>query len=294
MSKKRLALSFILLVVCSTPLTAIERLSLQVVCHLAEHRFRINLTDDEAAQIEAACASDVAGLLGKKISFLNFVGGEERSNRLVIRIGKTSQEADPNAFRAVNFEIEVTGDSVIQPGKPLIWEFRGVAEYLDVPSAATFADAIAVRFSEILENNGEQLVGGQLGRLQIAGSAFPLPSEQSWLLPFAREELGFADDSEFKIKAALIFPGSEERFTYQVVLFGDFASATNVPSEFHNKVKALHLGDDKLAQAASIQRLGKANEVRVEFVMISRYVPISRPERTSPSSLTQLQAGSGE
>ena len=291
---KHQALFLVLLVVCSTPLTAIERLSLQVVCHLAEHRFRINLTGDEAAQIEAACAEDVAGLLDRKISFLNFVAGEERSNRLIIRIGKTSQEADPNAFRAVNFEIEVAGDNVIEPGKPVIWEFRGVAEYLDVPSAATFADAIAVRFSERLENSGEQLVGGQLGRLQIAGSAFPIPTEQSWLLPFAREELGFAYDSEFKIKAALIFPNSEEHFTYQVVLFGDFASATDVPAEFHYKVKALHLGDDKLTQEASIQRLSKANEVRVEFVMISRYVPISRPGRTSPSALTQLQAGSGE
>jgi hypothetical protein len=291
---KRITLFFVLLVVCSTPLTAIERLSLQVVCHLAEHRFRINLTDAEAAQIEAACAGEVAGLLENKISFLNFVADEERSNRLVIRIGKTSQEADPNAFRAVNFEIEVSGDNVIEQGEPVIWEFRSVAEYLDVPSAATFADAIAVRFSEILENSEEQLVRGQLGRLEIAGSAFPMPTEQSWLLPFSREELGFADDSEFKIKAALVFPSSEEHFTYHVVLFGDFSSATDVPSEFHNKVKALHLRDDKLAQGASIQRLTKADDVRVEFVMISHYVPISRPDRTSPSGLAQTQAGGGE
>ncbi len=290
----RITLFIVLLVFCSTPLAAIERLSLQVACHLAEHRFRINLTDDEAAQIEANCAGEVAGLLKNRISFLNFVAGEERDNKLAIRIGKTSQEANPNAIRAVNFEIEVTGTNVIERGVSVIWEFRSVDEYLDVPSATTFADAITVRFREILENSEEQLVRGQLGRLGIAGSAFPMPTEQSWLLPFSREELGFADDSEFKIKAALVFPSSEERFTYHVILFGDFASADDVPSEFHNKVKALHLRDDKLEKAASIQRLTKASDVRVEFVMISRYVPISRPDRTSPSGLIQIQAGGGE
>ena len=288
---KNWTLVFVLLAIFSAQVAAIDRLPVEVTCQLAEHRYRINLTDDEIKQIETDCASEVAGLLGERISFLDFVAGEERNNKLGIRIGKNKQEADPNAIRPVNFEIEVNGSNVMQRGEPVIWNFRSVAEYLQVPSAATFADAIAVRFVETLESNEEQLVRGQLGRLVIADSAFPMPTEQSWLLPFSREERGIADNSEFKIKAALVFPSSEEHFTYKVVLFGDFKSATDVPAKFHNKVKALHLGDDKLAQEASIQRLTMADGVRVEYVVISRYVPMSEPNRTSPSNLTLTQQG---
>ena len=294
MMSKTWTLVFMLLATFSTPITAIERLSLEVTCRLAEHRYRINLTDGEIKQIEADCATETAGLLGKKIGFLSFVAGEERDNKLVIRIGKNKQEADPNAIRPVNFEIEVDGSNVMEQGEPVIWNFRSVAEYLQVPSAATFADAVAVRFGERLESNEDQLVRGQLGRLVIAGTAFPMPTEQSWLLPFSRDELGIADNSEFKIKAALVFPSSEERFTYNVILFGDFASASDVPSEFHNKAKALHLSDDKLTQAASIQRLTTADGVRVEYVAISHYVPMSAPNRTSPSDLTLTQQGDGQ
>jgi hypothetical protein len=270
----------------------VERLSLQVVCHLAEHRFRVNLTEDQASQIENDCASELASLLNDKISFLEFVAGGSQANQLEIRIGKTSQEANPNAIRAVNFEVEVTGENVVEQGEPVRWEFRSLAEYLDVPAANTFADAIAMRFARNLETGEDQLVRDQLGRLVIAGSAFPLPADQSWLLPFSREELGIADDSEFLIKAALVFPSSEEHFIYHVILFGDFATSADVPSEFYNKVKALHMGDDKLSQLASIQRLIKATDVRVEYVMISHYVPISRPDRTAPSGLVLGSGGS--
>jgi len=91
-----------------------------------------------------------------------------------------------------------------------------------------------------------------------------------------------------------VFPSSEEHFTYNVVLFGDFASATGVPSDFHNKVKALHLGDDKLAQEASIKRLTTADDVRVEYVLISHYVQMSEPDHTSPGNLTLTVAGDGQ
>ncbi len=288
-----LLLSATLATYSATP-AALERLTLQVTCNLAEHRYRLDLTDDEIEQIETDCATGVAGLLGQKIGFLDFVAGEPRNNRLEIRIGKTSQEADSSAIRAVNFEIEVSGDNVTNPGKPVIWSFRSVDEYLDVPAAMTFADAITIRFGELLEHGEAQLVRDQLGRLAIAGSAFPMPTDQSWLLPFSREELGIDDNSEFRIKAALVFPSSEERFTYHVILFGDFASASHVPAEFHHKVKALHLRDDKLEdQAESIQRLRRASDVRVEYVSISRYVPAILPERTSPSDLAGSQAGGG-
>jgi len=293
MSKNR-TLVFALLVTFSAQVAAIDRLSLEVVCELAEHRYQQTLTSDEIKQVESSCASEVAELLGERISFFEFVAGVERDNKLEIRIGKNKQEADSSAFRPVNFEIEVSGINVMEQGEPVIWNFRSVAEFLDLPSATTFADAIAVRFTERLENNEEQLVRGQLGRLLIAGSAFPMPAEQSWLLPFSREELGIADNSEFKIKAALVFPSSEEHFTYNVVLFGDFASATGVPSDFHNKVKALHLGDDKLAQEASIKRLTTADDVRVEYVLISHYVQMSEPDHTSPGNLTLTVAGDGQ
>lgn len=289
--KKRLTFIFVLVTICSFQASAIERRTLEVSCNLAEHRYLQNLTDPQISQIETACASEVASLLAEKIGFLDFVAGQNQDNKLEIKIGKTKQEADPDAFRAVNFEILIDGPNVIESGNATIWEFRSVDEYFDVPSADTFADAIELGFGENLANQGELLVEEQLGRLEIAGSAFPMPQDQSWLLPFSREELGIADDSRFKIKAALAFPSSKEHFTYYVVLFGDFEAANGVPAEFHHKVKALHLRDDKLEQAPSLQRLTSANNVTVEYVMISRYVPIARPERTSPSGLVSGQAG---
>jgi hypothetical protein len=289
--KKCITLVVALITICSFQAAAIERRSLEVTCQLAEHRYLLNLTAAQISQIETSCANEISSLLNKKIGFLDIVAGVNQDNKLQIKIGKTSAEADPGAFRAVNFEIEIQGENVIELGDQTIWEFRSVDEYFDVPSADTFADAIAVGFKENLEIHEEQLVEEQLGRLVIAGSAFPIPQEQSWLLPFSREELGIADDSKFKIKAALAFPNSEEHFVYYVILFGDFDTATGVPSEFHHKVKALHLRDDKLEQEPSLQRLTRADNVKVEYVLISRYVPIVRPERTSPSGLASSQAG---
>ena len=288
---KRLTFLLALITIYSFQALAIERRTLQVTCDLAEHRYLLNLTAAQTSQIETTCASEVASLLAKKIGFLDFVAGQDQDNKLEIKIGKTSEEANPDAFRAVNFEIEIKGPNVKESGSATIWEFRSVDEYFDVPAADTFADAILLGFAENLAILGEQLVEQQLGRLEIAVSSFPMPQEQSWLLPFSREELGIADDSKFKIKAALAFPSSQERFTYHVILFGDFETANGVPSEFHHKVKALHLRDDKLEQAPSLQRLTSADDVRVEYVMISRYVPIARPERTSPSGLASGQAG---
>lgn len=294
MMSKRLFIFFTFIVFCPTQLTAIERLSLQVICELSEHRYRNDLTDPEIRQIDADCASEMAELLDDKINFLDFVAGEPRPNQLTIKLGKTKLEADPNAIRAVNFEIEVSGANVREAGKPVTWEFRSLDEYPDVPPADGFVDAILARFAKILKHNDKQLVQDQLGRLVIAGSAFPMPADESWLLPFSREELGVADKSEFKIKAALVFPSSEERFTYQVILIGDFAVANHVPSEFHHKVKALHQGDDTLSKEESIKRLARASNVRVEYVTINHYVPIGQPGRSSPSDLAASQAGAGQ
>ena len=279
--------SLVLLSLCwfATNALAIERLTLQVVCELAEQRYRDSLTVEEIGQIEADCAQRLANLLATRIGFLDFVSGSSKPNQLIVRLGKTAQEADPGEIRAVNFDIAVKGSDVQEKGEPVFWNFRSIAEYLQVPAPDTFADAITVRFGEELVKNDTQLVQNQLSRLMIADSAFPIPRQQSWLLPFSRDELKTADDSTFKIKAALIFPTSEERFTYEVVLFGDFAAAPDVPEAFHHKVKALHLGDDKLPQAASIERLKTADDVRILHVFVSRYVPPSAPTRTSPSNL---------
>lgn len=288
---KTFALILSLLILIATPAASVERQSVQVVCQLAEHRYRINLTATEIKQIESDCATELADTLKNNIGFLDFVAGDERDNKLVIRIGKTKDEADPNAIRAVNFEIEVTGTQVTEPSALLTWTFRSVDEFLLIPSAATFVDAIRLRFAEALQTNEQQLVEEQLGRLIIADSAYPMPTEQSWLLPFSREELGIADNTEFKIRAALFFPSSEERFTYTVMLFGDFTSDSSVPPEFHHALKALQLGDDKLSQADSIQRLQNAQDVQVKYVVVSRYVPMVAPQRTPPSDLTLNEPG---
>lgn len=276
---------FVSLCGLATDAPAIERLTLQVVCELAEQRYRDSLTAGEIKQIERDCAQRLADQLAIRIGFLDFISESSKPNQLIVRLGKTGQEANPGEIRSVNFDISVKGSGVREEGEPVFWSFRSIAEYLQVPAPDTFADAITVRFGEELEKNEAQLVQSQLSRLMIADSAFPIPRQQSWLLPFSRDELNTADDSTFKIKAALIFPTSEERFTYEVVLFGDFAAAADVPVEFHHKVKALHLGDDKLSQAASIERLKTADDVRILHVFVSRYVPSSAPTRTSPSNL---------
>lgn len=261
------------------------RVNVQVVCELAEHRYRIGLTSQQSAAIETDCAGRLAALLADTIGFLDFSAGTPQSDQLVVRIGKSAAEADPDAFRAVMMDIAVRGDDVSESGEAVSWTFRTLDEYLKVPSPDTFADAIAERFGVELQANEAHLVSAQLAHLAIAASAFPMPEDKSWLLPFERGELGVADESEFRIRAELQTPTSRERFTYAVALIGDFTSASNVPPQFHNKLKALHLGDDRLAQVASIERLQSADQVTVLQVSITRYVPAARPGHTSPSAL---------
>lgn len=262
-----------------------DRVDVEVVCELAEHRYRIGLTDQQADQIESHCAQQLAALLGDRITFLEFTAGSQHSNQLIVRVGKSAAEADPDAFRAVTMDIALQGDDVTESGDPVSWTFRTLDEYLKVPPPAAFAEAIVQRFADELQQNEAHLVKAQLAHIAIAESAFPLPQDQTWLLPFARGDLGVADDSEFSIKAELRTPTSRERFTYAVALIGDFTSASNVPAEFHNKVKALHLGDDRLPQVPSIQRLQSAESITVLQVSVTRYVPAAKPGRTTPSAL---------
>lgn len=264
---------------------AIDRLSVDVVCQLAEARYRLSLTTGQIDQIETDCGSQLADLLGNKFKFLQFASGTGSPNQLIMRIGKSAEEVDFSAFRPVNIEAWVEGDNVAGRGETVTWTFRTVDEFLRVPTAETFADDITLRFAVELENIQSHLVQAQLSRLMIANSAFPMPQDKSWLLPFTREELGVGYDTILKIKATLQVADGTERFVYEVELFGDFLTATEVPSVFHNKVKALHLGDDKLARAESLKRLENADDVEVLHVSVSRYVPLSAPDRTSPSGL---------
>ncbi len=269
------------------PLTArpFDRLSVEVVCELAEHRYRLGLTREQIVGIETECGRRLAEVLAQRVRFLDFTSGTARDDRMIVRIGKSASEADPRSFRPVDMEISVAGDDVAPGGEPVVWTFRALDEYLQVPSAEAFADAIALRFADELERKEGYLVEAQLSRLQIAESAYPIPEDQSWLLPFERGDLGIADDSLLQIKAELQTPSSHERFTYTVALFGNFTSAAGVPPEFHNKLKALHLRDDKLAQDESIERLQAAEKVDVLYVAVSRYVRAVEPNRTSPSEL---------
>lgn len=264
---------------------SLDRIGVEVVCELREHRYRLQFTDEQIADIEDDCGRLLAALLDRRVRFLDFTHDAASGNRMVIRIGKSAAEVNPLAFRPVELDISVQGDDVAPGGEPVTWTFRTLAEWLEVPSADTFADAVALRFAEELESNEAHLVEAQLSRLQIAESAFPLPDDLSWLLPFERGDLGIADDSQLRIRAELRTPSSSERFTYTVELFGDFTSGTGVPPEFYNKVKALHLRDDKLGQEASIRRLGEADVVDVLYVAVSRYVPAVEPVRTAPSDL---------
>ncbi len=280
--------TLVLLALLTTQARAIDRLSVEVVCQLAEERYRLGLTAGQIAQIETDSSRQLAELLGSKFKFLRFVSGTSGDNQLIMRIGKSEQEAD--SFRAVNVETWVQGDNVTERGKTVTWTFRTVDDYLKVPTAEAFADDIALRFADELENIKAHLVQAQLGSLMIADSAFPMPQDKSWVLPFTRDELGVGYNSKFKIKTTLQVAAGTERFIYEVELFGDFRTATGVPPVFHNKVKALHLRDDKLTRAESLERLANADEVKVLHVTVSHYVPMSAPDRTAPSGL-ELDGG---
>lgn len=273
------------LVAISGASIAVETTSVQVTCELAEARYRFGMPAADIATAEAGCAARLAELLNIRFAFLEFVAGENRDNKLLVRIGKSAVEVSPDAIRDVDMQISVDGPNVKEAGKEVSWTFRGKQSFFYTPAADSFGDDVVVEFAAGLQENATQLVQDQLGRLEIANSAHALPDDKSWLLPFSRGELGLADNSTFKIKAKLITPPSEERFTYSVELFGDFASAADVPAEFHNSVKALHLRDDRLEQAESIERLKNAQDVEVMYIVVSRYVKADEPDRATPTSL---------
>jgi hypothetical protein len=279
------------LVLLTSAANSIDRLSVEVVCQLAEQRYRLALSGAKVSEIEKNCGQQLAEVLGKKFGFLLFVSGEDRDDQLIIRIGKSAQEADPSEFRAVDAEMWVEGSNVSGRGEVVTWTFQKLEDYLRVPAADSFAAAITERFAAEFENIEAHFVRAQLANLGIANTAHPMPGDGSWLLPFTREELGVGYDSVFKIEAILTVAAGTERFDYEVELFGDFNTAVDVPQVYHHKVKALHLRDDKLSREESLERLANAETVAVRHVSVTHYVPINALGRTSPSGLDQSGDG---
>jgi hypothetical protein len=151
-----------------------------------------------------------------------------------------------------------------------------VQEWLQIPTAEAFPDEIQLQFTDALRKNSDALVNLQLSRVAIANSAVPLLDDQSWRMPFTREELTTQDDSEFGIKARLDMPdNSQERYVYDVKLKGDFS----------NGAKVLHLRDDTFSLVESLARLRRAKNIEVIYVVVKHYVPLQLPAATLPTDL---------
>ncbi len=268
---KRVGLPLIALFLLSMPSYGIDRVTLGVVCQLAEKRYLQNLQDQQVAAIERACAERLASELDTALAFLHFVADDNHVNRLVVRLGK-----DDSVVRPVDFAVWVEGNTVRGGSEPVIWPFRTVEEWLQIPTAEAFPDEIQLQFTDALRKNSDALVNLQLSRVAIADSAVPLPDDQSWRMPFTREELTTQDDSEFGIKARLDMPdNSQERYVYAVKLKGDFS----------NGAKVLHLRDDTFALAESLARLRRAENIEVIYVVVKHYVPLQLPAATRPTDL---------
>jgi hypothetical protein len=253
------------------PTYGIDRVTLGVVCQLAEKRYLQNLRDEEVAAIETECAERLSGELDTALAFLHFVPNSNHVNRLVVRLGK-----DDSAVRPVDFAVWVEGNTVQGNAEPVIWPFRTVGEWLQIPTAQAFPDEIQLQFTDALRKNADTLVNLQLSRVAIADSAVPNPDDQSWRMPFTREELTTQDDSEFGIKARLDMPdNSQERYVYDVKLKGDFS----------NGAKVLHLRDDTFALVESLERLRRAENIEVIYVVVKHYVPLQLPAATLPTDL---------
>ena len=268
---KRVGLPLIALFLLSMPSYGIDRVTLGVVCQLAEKRYLQNLQDQQVAAIERACAERLARELDTALAFLHFVADDNHVNRLVVRLGK-----DDSLVRPVDFAVWVEGNTVQGDAEPVIWPFRTVQEWLQIPTAEAFPDEIQLQFTDALRKNSDALVNLQLSRVAIADSAVPLLDDQSWRMPFTREELTTQDDSEFGIKARLDMPDdSQERYVYDVKLKGDFS----------NGAKVLHLRDDTFSLVESLERLRRAENIEVIYVVVKHYVPLQLPAATLPTDL---------
>jgi hypothetical protein len=265
--------------------------SVQVQCQLAEARYRFGKPAADIETAESECSALLADLLSDRIEFVHFQAGVAGDKTLIVRIGKSEDEADPGDIRPVLMEIRLSGAGLPEQPAPINFSFRKVEEWFSAPTMENFPIDVAARFADELATREGELVESQLSRLVIADDAFVLPEDKSWLLPFTREELRLGDNSVLNIKAVLKRPDSEERFLYTVTLFGDFFSSEEVPVQYHNKVKALHMGDDKFQQAESIEWLKSADNVDVLYVVVSRYVPVVETSSTSPSELVQDPGG---
>jgi hypothetical protein len=268
---KRVGIPLIALFLLSMPAYGIDRVTLGVVCQLVEKRYLQNLRDEEVAAIEKACAERLSRELDATLAFLHFVADSNQVNRLVVRLGK-----DDSVVRPVDFAVWVEGNTVQGDAEPVIWPFRTVDEWLQIPTAEAFPDEIQLQFTDALRKNADSLVNLQLSRVAIADSAVPLPDDQSWRMPFTREELTTQDDSEFGIKARLDMPDdSQERYVYDVKLKGDFS----------NGAKVLHLRDDTFSLVESLERLRRAENIEVIYVVVKHYVPLQLPAATLPTDL---------
>jgi hypothetical protein len=268
---KRVGIPLIALFLLSMPAYGIDRVTLGVVCQLVEKRYLQNLRDEEVAAIEKACAERLSRELDATLAFLHFVADSNQVNRLVVRLGK-----DDSVVRPVDFAVWVEGNTVQGDAEPVIWPFRTVDEWLQIPTAEAFPDEIQLQFTDALRKNADSLVNLQLSRVAIADSAVPLPDDQSWRMPFTREELTTQDDSEFGIKARLDMPdASQERYVYDVKLKGDFS----------NGAKVLHLRDDTFSLVESLERLRRAENIEVIYVVVKHYVPLQLPAATLPTDL---------
>ena len=268
---KRVGVAIIVFFALSKPSYSLDRVTLGVVCQLVETRYLQTLRSAEIENIEKACAERLAGELDTEMAFLDFEPDSNHSNRLLVRLGK-----DDTAVRAVEFAVWVEGDAVQGKAEPVLWPFRTVGEWLQIPTAEAFPDEILLQFATALRKNLDVLVNLQLSRVVIADSAVPIPQDRSWRMPFTREELSTEDDSQFSIKARLEMPDdSQERYVYYVKLKGDFSDGA----------KVLHLGDDTFTLQDSLERLIQARNIEVIYVVVKHYVPLQLPDTTLPTDL---------
>ena len=147
-----------------------------------------------------------------------------------------------------------------------------------VPRHDVFARELSERFVREIEQNRHGFMTTLLQRIVLARTAWPLPANRAFVLPFGAAD--FADGTQFLIRAK---DTDDTTWDVQATPDGEAAPIANMPEEFHHRLRAKVQSPQ---EALALVMDGRLTPDTVRLLVYHRgrlNVGIERPSTPAPS-----------
>lgn len=203
-------LIFVILLMAAFPAVVFsgERPSLKVEFRLEQEDYR-DFYMDEIEYIENQAGDRIGEALQDQFGFFRFTSSYA-SDSLVIALDNKEGSGSSSAMQEVGFRITAEGAHVSEYIEPVYWTYRDKSMYnFTLPREAdNFTEDIVLAFNAGLSGKTDAVVDNVLSKIAIAEDALPKWNRRisiwCWVLPFTREDLQIALESQFRIVAQFI------------------------------------------------------------------------------------------